>query len=270
MARLRLLDALSAAGSASRPNDDAWGCGAGLAFVFDGATSVADAPLLPGDSDAAWIAQAGRDALLATSEGATLRERVGAAVAAVAARFDAERRRDVGERHNYPSAALCVLDGREAGVFADCAAVVRHADGAVAVVAPPSAVKSTERDRAVAARRLSPAESLARQRAFRRNMNRVEGYDVFAPDPDCAARLRVAPLGLARGALVLVMSDGFYALVEDYGAFDPAGLIAAAEAGGLAPLLAQLRAVEAADAACERYPRFKTSDDATAILAVLE
>ena len=62
----------------------------------------------------------------------------------------------------------------------------------------------------------------------------------------------------------LLVSDGYEAAVDDYGLFDGAGLIAAARREVRQPLDA-LRAVEAADPECRQYPRFKKSDDATAL-----
>ncbi len=62
------------------------------------------------------------------------------------------------------------------------------------------------------------------------------------------------------------MSDGFSALVDRYQAYDAAGLVCAALDKGLQELARELRAIEAADAAGTRHPRFKVSDDATALL----
>ena len=67
-------------------------------------------------------------------------------------------------------------------------------------------------------------------------------------------------------ALLLLASDGFLALASDYGAYDAAGLIAAAKTKGLAAMGAELRAIEDGDANGDRFARFKKSDDATALL----
>ena len=61
------------------------------------------------------------------------------------------------------------------------------------------------------------------------------------------------------------MTDGYATLIDDYAQFDPAGLFAAVRTQGLAQVAIQLRALEAEDAACTRFPRFKASDDATAL-----
>ncbi len=80
-----------------------------------------------------------------------------------------------------------------------------------------------------------------------------------------AAAMRSGSVAVVPGDSVLLMTDGFSALVDAYAVYDAEGLFAAVEARGLAALGQELRAVEAEDAACVRYPRFKRSDDATAL-----
>ena len=62
------------------------------------------------------------------------------------------------------------------------------------------------------------------------------------------------------------MSDGFYRLVSPYGRYTDAALIEAANAKGLGPLMQELRALEANPEDDAKVGRFKTSDDATALL----
>jgi hypothetical protein len=65
---------------------------------------------------------------------------------------------------------------------------------------------------------------------------------------------------------VLLCTDGFSALVDRYDAYDAAGLVKAALDKGLQELGRELRAIETADAGGAKHPRFKPSDDATAML----
>ena len=65
---------------------------------------------------------------------------------------------------------------------------------------------------------------------------------------------------------MLLASDGFLALASDYGAYSADSLMAAAMAKGLKALGEELRAIEAGDAGGDKFPRFKKSDDATALL----
>jgi len=69
------------------------------------------------------------------------------------------------------------------------------------------------------------------------------------------------------GTVVLLASDGFSALVDLYEAMDAAALVEAALADGLEPLVRQAREIETRiDPDGRLYPRFKESDDATALL----
>ena len=72
--------------------------------------------------------------------------------------------------------------------------------------------------------------------------------------------------GQVRGGHVLLASDGFWRLVDPYGVLTADALMDAVVARGPAAVLADLRAIEAGDAACVRFPRLKVRDDATAVL----
>lgn len=64
---------------------------------------------------------------------------------------------------------------------------------------------------------------------------------------------------------ILLMSDGFTRLVSDYRRHSAETLVEAMRSRGLHGLVNELREIEREDAACLRYPRFKVSDDATAL-----
>jgi hypothetical protein len=74
---------------------------------------------------------------------------------------------------------------------------------------------------------------------------------------------------LTPGAVLLLCSDGFLALASDYGVYSADSLMAAAREKGLKALGEELRAIEAGDIGGDRFPRFKKSDDATALLLKL-
>ncbi len=100
-------------------------------------------------------------------------------------------------------------------------------------------------------------------------MNSDKGGWLFGPDTKAADHVRGVNLMASSGTIVLLASDGFLALVSDYERYDAAGLIAAAETKGLAVLGEELRAIEDGDPEGRRFPRFKKSDDATALLVKL-
>ena len=91
-----LLDSLSLPGDAAKPNEDAFGHDAAAAVVLDGATPLGDG-LMPGPSDAAWIAQFGARRLLAhLRDGEGARKALRGALADAQKSFEALRRHAAG------------------------------------------------------------------------------------------------------------------------------------------------------------------------------
>jgi alpha-beta hydrolase superfamily lysophospholipase len=89
---------------------------------------------------------------------------------------------------------------------------------------------------------------------------------VFGVQPEAAAHIVYQSVDAPAGTQVLAMTDGFYRLVSPYGRYTDAQLIEAASARGLGPLMTDLRAQEASPEDDAKIGRFKTSDDATALL----
>src|SRR5581483_3890732 len=157
--------------------------------------------------------------------------------------------------------------------FGDCAALIAEG-GKVSVIGETIAKRGQEAARAKAWAKernrsgtlgIHRAEMLGRHRAARNHINQGRHW-LFSPNVQAAAHVSHAAQQLAAGALLLLASDGFLALISDYGAYDGGGLMSAAQQKGLAALGAELRAMEDADAEGEKFPRFKKSDDATALL----
>lgn len=265
--RFALIEQICAGGSAQRPNEDAVMFRADAAAALDGATGLADTPLTAAVTDAAWVA-AKAALLLQQTPAAPAPDMVRAIIPELVSCFEAERLRAPEARYETPSASLMLAAGGAAAWFGDCRCLAETADGFVSL-GPPRDYR--EKERANAARyqvkgQGHSGDARAMLRRFRSMMNMPGGYGVLAPQPECAGFLQSAPLNVRSGDTALLMSDGFYALAADYEAYDDAGLLAAAVSKGLGALYAELRAIETADPDGARFPRFKTSDDATALL----
>lgn len=112
------------------------------------------------------------------------------------------------------------------------------------------------------ARQLQP-----RQFANRRRRNRPGGYGVIEADTACLAFVEHMPL--AEPARALMTSDGFFRLVDNYDELSEPELLACASRDGeVTALYERLRAVEASDPDCRKFPRFKPADDASAIALI--
>ena len=107
------------------------------------------------------------------------------------------------------------------------------------------------------------AEFAPQLKEGRARRNRPDGYSILEASRDALAMPEIIDLGSP--AEILLCTDGYYRAVDHYGLHDDAGLMAAS-ARGVADVLAAIRAAEAADPACTRFPRFKPADDATALM----
>jgi len=272
------------------PNEDAAGAVGdgrlGAAWAIDGATGVAGREFVRADApedatDAAWYARR-LDAAFA-AEGAADPDACAVARRAIGRVAEAWRAAvadpDAVPAAGLPSAAAVRVrwdgDRIEAAGLGDCAVLVRPDGERARVLAGqgPSALEKAfnatvgrlvrEGVTRASDRRSAVAAGLA---AARSRMNRPGGYWIFSVAPEAADHLRRAETVLDRPGWILLATDGLTRLVEMYGACDGDGLVAAAAERGVAALLRELREIEAADAACARFPRIKPSDDATGVL----
>lgn len=276
-----ILDSLSLPGDPAKPNEDAFGHDSGAAVVLDGATPLGDS-LMPGPSDAAWIAQFGARRLLAhLRDGNGARKALRGALADTQKSFEALRRMPPQEIWQTPCASMMLAVPGEEGVeflwYGDCAALIRSGDSAVTVVGETFDKRAAEAMRAKEigkAKNLSPASGLSRPEfigSLRAARNRINSgsYWLFSPEEKAASHVSRRMIRLGSGATLLLASDGFLALASDYGAYSADSLMAAALSKGLKALGAELRAIEASDPGGDTFARFKKSDDATALLLKL-
>jgi hypothetical protein len=161
--------------------------------------------------------------------------------------------------------------------FGDCAALIKQGDSAVTVVGESFDKRAAEALRAQQIgkeKNLSPAAGLSRPefigtlRATRSRIN-SGNYWLFSPDAKAASHVSRRLVKGAPDSVLLLASDGFLALATDYGSYSADSLMTAALSKGLAALGAELRTIEGGDAGGDRFPRFKKSDDATALLLKL-
>ncbi len=275
---LELVEFLSLPGDIAKANEDAFGHDAAAAAVLDGATPLGDG-LMPGPSDAAWIAHFGARRLLAhLKDGEGARKALRSALGDAQKSFTALRRRAPEEMWETPCASMMLAAETDAGMeflwFGDCAALVKQGNAAVTIVGETLDKKAEESQRAGAlakARKQPSTDRFQFMDALRASRNRINSGDywLFTPDEKAASHVGRRVMKLAPGTHLLLCSDGFLALASDYGAYSAETLMAAALSGGLAALGEELRAIEAGDADGAKFPRFKQSDDATALLLKL-
>ena len=274
-----LIESLSIPADPAKANEDAFAADEQAAVVFDGATGLGE-NLLPGPSDAAWIALFGARRLMAhLREGDEPKDALRHALADAEKSFAGLRKRPPKEAYEIPFASMMFVTADDSGFdalwFGDCAALVLRPQCPLEVVGEAFEKRAAEAQRVkmmAEAKGLAPAAGLTRAeilphiRAGRNKVNSDAGSWLFAPDVRAADHVTAKHIVAPSGSLLLLCSDGFLALASDYGAYDGPGLIAAAQEKGLRALSLELRALEESDAEGRKFPRLKKSDDATAIL----
>lgn len=278
---LTYVEALSLAGDRAKQNDDAFGSRAGYAWVIDGATDLHAEPEMRQASDAAWVAAQLNARLFGQfydPRGMFEQDlRRSVAFTAEQARRDWDYKRATEcPRWKLPIASLLIVTDNQGHGFhgldlGDSRVFALDAAGAVFVAGGPDdaadeetalAAKQSEKEKPL----LRRTETIEMLRRMRGELNQPGSRWTFCLDPACAEHARSFSWTLARPAHILLMTDGFSALVDRYHAYDAGGLVRAALDKGLQELGRELRAIENADTGGDKHPRFKKSDDATALL----
>jgi hypothetical protein len=280
MARLEIIDHVCAPGG--QTGDDLWGCSDNAVWIEDGATGLSAKRMLPDrPSDAAWFVAAIDKELCAADWMQPAHLILRAAAAAVAGRFRAEACDVPADTSTWPAACIAILRVADSTVelvnLGDCKLLFRHADGGPTQTFGSSAIPALDRQvvRQMVALR---AEGIVEPKAAwerivpliregRRLRNVDGGYwvlDIVGRGLDHVQRVT---LPAEQVGYVLMMTDGFYRLVDTYESYSDQSLLEAAMSRGLAELMAELRAIEATDERCAAFPRLKARDDATAVVA---
>ena len=272
---LRLVEGVCHPPAAS--NADGWFADSETAVLLDGATPSASISVSPCVNDTVWLVQRFLE-LWPTLHAAGAAQRAELARIALRDELEGWCEKAGATPDEGPFACLAIAHATGAGLellnMGDLTLLSRAHDGSVRRLGE-SAVRELDHRaieglvRALAAgvaphaeRLRSIAPELARNRKLR---NVLPGYEVFEPSVSCLGRFQRWVCARADVRSLLLMSDGFYRLVDTFAVYDDLSLFDAVERRGLAPLLDALRAIEVADADCVRHPRFKTHDDATAL-----
>jgi serine/threonine protein phosphatase PrpC len=280
-----VLGAVTAPGSSI--NEDAYAIWpkpvAQAAWVLDGVTGINQQALLPGPTDAAWFVAQVQDILprlLASGFEAPIQSLLGQLISELAAVQERSWRDGVNDQHGETPAASFTLVRRlgneiEIARLGDCPALLEMRDGRVLLLDDP-VLAEIEADLkkqvlALRARGDRPAATLFQEmlpalRAIRQRRNRPDGYGVLCTDDTCVDLLQLDRFPARDIRHLLLLSDGYYRLVDVYGDETDESLLRQTLARGPTEMLARLRAIEADDPSGTQHPRLKMADDATALL----
>lgn len=278
--------AVTAAGG--KANEDAYGLWPNAdapraAWVLDGVTGINDRALLPGPSDAAWFVaqvQSLLPPLLAKAPDQPIEALVAELVDALTACQDAAWLSPKGaDGRETPAASFALLrqigDTIEIARLGDCLILLERTDSAIQLLDDLvlGEIEAALKVKIIAMRSLGISddtiirhEMMPDLRAVRQRRNIIGGYGVLAADRACLPLLQVDRFPAIALKHVLMMSDGYYRLVDVYGALSDRHLLHRTAAEGADALLQELRSIEARDPTGATHPRLKMADDATALL----
>ena len=280
---LRIEQTLSFPKSPHALNEDGLFISEDLCVVFDGATGLCS-PKIPGiGSDAAWfvhgvIAELKRRWQPGGSFQETLRE-ICTVLSVDYARLVGSSVKEVPIQYQ-PLAALAAVQKIPGKLlfhrFGDCSAIIGD-EVAASWVFPPSPLEALDAYNTawmVAHRPEGLSLDAVRQLIFPRlataralHANSIGGYWVLGLNPDSSQYMETITLDCdAQPESILLMSDGYSALVDDYCKDWNAAQLLACSRKGLGAAYNLIRDIERMDPEAWVYPRFKTSDDCSAIL----
>lgn len=284
--KLEIIETLSLPGSPGKANEDRLGHRAHMAFAIDGATGLGGRSYMDSHgSDAAWLAAFAAEMFLAQSDNPDV------SVKSIIAQLNRSARASFFEvasgeaiaRYAWPSAGFAMIrvigDRLEFSGLGDCKALLLRRDGAVEIHSALGDFFTAEG--AAAATHLSrlggfsggnllgDANTLAGLRSAREKQNTPDsGIWTLGMVEEAAEHVKTINLAASDYTLTLICTDGFSSLIDAYRTLTPKELMRAATRDGLAFLGDQIRRIEReTDPDGTRFPRFKQSDDASALLA---
>lgn len=269
MGRFTVIDAINDPGTPGKTGDDRFGHdgSAGTAWVLDGATDVTPIRPFPhAESGAAWVADAISSRLMqAPSPGEAATAYWTQVLTDVRQRAERETTLPLD---SLPPEALPIASGiwlqrtDTAVAFAwmgDCmalnlasGAIIGHVESVAEETADSEAQQHLRKDEQWEAARLA------------RVATNTSDRPIFGLQPEKTAGLSQASEPAAEGDEWVLMSDGFYRLIEPYHIHDARGLATAIRSDGLSGALAQLRSFERSNASGD-IARIKPSDDSCAL-----
>lgn len=263
----------------ARVNEDVATVVDGAAWVIDGATSLGDRTVTGRTTDGEWLSDR-FDSLLRerVHDDATLTDIVRRCTEAVREEFAGHVGGGEIPEESKPSGAIALArwDGETVSylVLGDCSVVLAGPEGTEAVLGEGP----REYDEQVVERMATLIRDQGYDyeeaweavqpdlRSNRRMKNQPDGYWTLGFDPASVDHAVTGRHRLAATTAGLLFTDGFEHLATTYDVFADWDTLASYVCrNGLERAFTVLRAVERSDPECERYPRLKPSDDASAV-----
>ena len=278
---MRFVGAVTQAGG--QVNEDAWGMvgnddDVSAAWVFDGVTGINSRNYLPSETDAAWfVARANLHLHALAAQSHPLNEILRMLVELLIEDWQfASKQLDLPADYDLPASCLTLIkrykNTWQAVRLGDCNLLARKADGSIDVFAAPAddslSDAMTKRAKQLGATGSVEMKSLLAEfqpllLAQRKTRNMAGGLSILKADMGALQFTEYQQFGNV--SQILLCTDGFYRAVDCYALHDNSSLLKEAM-NGVERIIHDIRKVEAGDPACQRFIRFKPSDDATAMM----
>lgn len=271
MLHFDVIQSIALAGNAAGANDDRVGSSARRAWIVDGATDLGPPGLMGARTGASWIADAADHGFAAAPDG-DLAAAIGHVFAVISERYERERSREPEGRWELPSGAFLAvaLEGAGTGAslslawLADCACLLLRGEEVERVGPQPDGAELAHAQAIIdAGHDIMPHRSESGIHHMRVHRSRDERR-ALTVEPHHADAVHYARIPVQPGDEIVLMTDGFAALIDDYG-WSTAEFAARLRSEGLHGLAVELRSIEQGDAEGTAFIRFKPSDDATAL-----
>lgn len=287
MKNFNILDHIRDGGSPdnSKANDDWLGFDKRVAVIGDGATGLSDERFIAeADSDAQWIAKLAVEHLLGARADDPVRELVREINMHAHSVIFAEKAPDTVPKYAWPTSSFIMarlqVGQVEISSLGDCLAFVEMTDGYIQrFSALPFNRGNESRDahRDLMKRSSQSGEAIRSPevvqslRNKREKLNTLEsGIWTLGLVPQAADHVFTVAIPSTEIKSILLMSDGFSSIVDSYQKYDERTLLERARSTGLAQINAEIRRIERIiDPMAKQFPRYKQSDDSSAILLEL-
>lgn len=269
-------EALCDAGQSGR-NEDYIYCEADLALVLDGATGLGPGLLRNEESDASWFVRIfAQQFRMAWSRFGQAETALRVSMGEVNRLFRMKAGTSQIDLHRQPSAAMAmaVREGNTLVLLrlGDCSVHYRLYDGRLGtfpesplVMMDNIAIAQFQAQRQAGLDVVKALESIHPTLVKHRcQMNQLGGYPALTVNDTNLIEPDITRLSTAEVDRLLLCSDGFSALFDDYRALDVEELLS--QRTLLSEGLTELRAIELADSELVAHPRLKRHDDASALL----
>lgn len=250
-------------------------------WVIDGATGLNNKNLTGSISDAHWFVNEWTNYLKEniSDNGTSIKEIIFKGIDYISNKFYQITTSKYFDKVDFPSASIVVIrinnNKIEYFLLGDCTLVVQNSDGKSLFI------KQNLLDKLENKAKIEMAKLM-----FNKGMNFVEarqginsllvkhrllkntpdGYWILEFDKNAVENSLCGCLDFSEYKKALLMSDGFSAIFDNYNYVDGNNIISIVENQGLQQIYRVIRFIEEEDSDILNFPRFKKSDDASAVI----